>query len=757
MTTYALTVSTNDLGLGVLSGARVVVERKRTQISDIFSGQALIKNTSATNTSGIAVMFLSPDDSSVYHELKIFDLAGIPVYSVVFTMPPQAVSLVDLPVQDIVSASAAAALESVATATAQAGIATAQAGIATAQAVISTDQAGIATAQAGIATAQAADALSSAAGATVSAAAALAAKTLAETARDAANVNGKIYATIGAGIAATVSGEYFSVPSTVTEELLILYLNSAGSAIEQKRYYVGVSTPKILQKTENWLSLLRGITWSDGYLNAGVPNGNTSYKSTDFIPVVAGDVYCTNIVFAGQARTFYYDSEKAVVGSGVLLTSGTSFTVPSGTGITYIRLCTTNAIYTQVEAPPLHPPYLVHAVSIAAAGGYVPPTASTTTIDYQGDIDAITAIAKAVPSKITAITETTLNHINAATNSVGYLNNTGALVANATYFCTDFIPVETGKTYTTNCVPVYSATYTGYYNKYKNLISVATLAATAGSVGASSPVTFTITDPNVAFIRISSAVDVPNKMMTDGSTMPSTFQAYNAKKLAFPATITRDLNVYGLDGLKWACYGDSITSAVAAAAIGATNYHQQIAAKTGIIPIDYGVGGSRIARPTGITITDCMTDRIPSGDVTADIITLMGGVNDATSSLGVTPLGVMSDRTTTTFYGALHVACLALLERFPSKGIGLITQTPRHNYMSAQLPYVNAMIEVAQYYSIPCLDLNRSSGLYPDSVYYYTNYFGDTNPDAYGLHPNTIGHSVIARQILQFIMKLKPL
>lgn len=582
-------------------------------------------------------------------------------------------------------------------------------------------------------------------------------KTAAETARDAANVIGKIYESTSAGLAATTTGQYFSVPSTVTEELLILYLNSAGSAIEQKRYYVGVSTPKILQKTENWLSMLHGITWSEGYLNAGVPNGNTSYKSTDFIPVVAGDVYCTNIVFAGQARTFYYDSAKAVVGSGVLLTSGTSFTVPSGTGIAYIRLCTTNAVYNQTVSPPTYPPYIVHAASLSAAGGYFPPTASTTTLDSQGDIDAITAIAKAVPSDITSITETTLNHINAATNSVGYLNSTGALVANATYFCTDFIPVETGKTYTTNCVPVYSATYTGYYNKYNNLISVSTLAATAGSVGASSPVTFTITDPNVAFIRISSAVDVPNKMMTDGTVMPSTFQAYNAKKLAFPATITRDLNVYGLDGLKWACYGDSITSQVAGTAGGTTVYHQQIAAKTGIIPIDYGIGGSRIARPTGITITDCMTDRIPDGDVTADIITLMGGVNDATSSLGVTPLGVMADRTTTTFYGALHVACLALLARFPSKGIGLITQTPRRGYMSDQLPYVNAMIEVAQYYSIPCLDLNRSSGLYPDSVYYYTNYFYDTNPDAYGLHPNTIGHSVIARQILQFIQKLKPL
>lgn len=588
----------------------------------------------------------------------------------------------------------------------------------------------------------------------LNAASSLAAKVAAEAARDSANVIGKIYQSTALGIAATTTGQYFSVPSTVTEELLILYLNSAGSAVEQKRYYVGVSTPKILQKTEDWLSMLHGITWSEGYLNAGVPNGNTSYKSTDFIPVVAGDTYCTNIVF--QTRTFYYDSAKAVVGAGVLLTSGASFTVPSGTGIAYIRLCTTDTVYNQVAAHPLYPPYLVHAASLDAAGGYFPPTSSSVTLDSQADIDAITTIVKAAPSKITAITETTLNHINSATNSDGYFSSTGGVTAISTFFKTDFIPVETGKTYTTNAVPVYADTYTCYYNKHQHFISASLMGGIKQLALPVTPVTFTITDPNIAFIRLSSLDALPDPMMTDGSTLPSTFQVYNAKKLAFPATITRDLDVYGLDGLKWACYGDSITSIVAAAAIGATNYHQQIAAKTGIIPIDYGIGGSRIGVKSGVA-ADCMTDRIPSGDVTADIITLMGGINDATSSLGVTPLGVMADRTTTTFYGALHVACLALLARFPSKGIGLITQTPRHSYMAAQLPYVNAMIEVAQYYSIPCLDLNRSSGLYPDSVYYYTNYFGDTNPDAYGLHPNTIGHSVIARQILQFIMKLKPL
>ena len=110
MTTYTLTVSTDDLGLGVIDGARVTIERKRTQVTDIFGGQSLSRNTTATNVSGIATIPLEPDDGSVYHELKIFDLAGILVYSKIFIMPPQAVALTALPVPDIITVSAAAAV-----------------------------------------------------------------------------------------------------------------------------------------------------------------------------------------------------------------------------------------------------------------------------------------------------------------------------------------------------------------------------------------------------------------------------------------------------------------------------------------------------------------------------------------------------------------------------------------------------------------------------------------------------------------------
>ena len=135
MTTYTLTVSTNDLGLGVISGARVVVDRRRTQVTDIFNGRSIGTNSTATNSLGIATILLEPDDGSVYHELKIFDLAGILVYSKIFIMPPQAVAITALPVQDIITASATQAIAASVTATAQAVISTDQAVIATTKAI----------------------------------------------------------------------------------------------------------------------------------------------------------------------------------------------------------------------------------------------------------------------------------------------------------------------------------------------------------------------------------------------------------------------------------------------------------------------------------------------------------------------------------------------------------------------------------------------------------------------------------------------
>lgn len=96
MATYELTVSTNDLGLGVLSSARTRIEKRRVSIADTYPPiNNLVKIEKPTNNLGIAIFLLEPDDLTTYHVAKIFDSAGIPIYEKSFTMPPSAVNLHD--------------------------------------------------------------------------------------------------------------------------------------------------------------------------------------------------------------------------------------------------------------------------------------------------------------------------------------------------------------------------------------------------------------------------------------------------------------------------------------------------------------------------------------------------------------------------------------------------------------------------------------------------------------------------------------
>jgi hypothetical protein len=65
---------------------------------------------------------------------------------------------------------------------------------------------------------------------------AVAAKTAAESARDTAVISSNIFSSIATGLTGTANGKYFSVPSPVDEEYLILYRNDNNTATEIKRY-----------------------------------------------------------------------------------------------------------------------------------------------------------------------------------------------------------------------------------------------------------------------------------------------------------------------------------------------------------------------------------------------------------------------------------------------------------------------------------------------------------------------------------------
>jgi len=206
--------------------------------------------------------------------------------------------------------------------------------------------------------------------------------------------------------------------------------------------------------------------------------------------------------------------------------------------------------------------------------------------------------------------------------------------------------------------------------------------------------------------------------------------------------------------------GDSITEGFGVAP--EECFISRIADETGALCRNYGISGTRIARqrvPSEETRWDLdFCGRAEQMDPEADIVVVFGGTNDF--GHGDAPLGTMEDRTVDSFYGALHTLYLSLLNRFPAASIVILT--PLHR-ICEDMPvspsgrffrhyplkdYVRAIREVAEFYSLPVLDLFAASGLQPRVDVINETYFLD------GLHPNAAGHKVLASQVMAFLQSL---
>ena len=214
-----------------------------------------------------------------------------------------------------------------------------------------------------------------------------------------------------------------------------------------------------------------------------------------------------------------------------------------------------------------------------------------------------------------------------------------------------------------------------------------------------------------------------------------------------------------LKGTKINFLGDSITEGAG------TSSHDKmftmlIEREYGAICQNYGIGGTRIARqktPTNEKYDRDFVSRVPEMDNDADIVVVFGGTNDF--GHGDAPIGTMSDRTPYTFYGALHCLYTALIEKYP--GVPIVVLTPLHR-ITEDIPtgdnkpapvatlkeYVNIIREVAEYYSLPVLDLFKESGLQPKIPVIQQKYVPD------GLHPNDAGNEILAHKIARFLEML---
>ena len=211
-----------------------------------------------------------------------------------------------------------------------------------------------------------------------------------------------------------------------------------------------------------------------------------------------------------------------------------------------------------------------------------------------------------------------------------------------------------------------------------------------------------------------------------------------------------------LKDLKINFLGDSITNGTGASAT-ENRFIDKVAEYTGAVCRNYGIGGTRIARqhkPSEIPEFDLdYCSRVAEMDPDADVVVVFGGTNDYDH--GDAPVGKFSDRTPDTFYGALHTLYTSLIEKYSDSYI--IVMTPLHrcgeNFIHQGVDgpkaplkdYVNIIREVAEYYSLPVIDLYATSGLQPEIPIIKEKFMAD------GLHPTDEGHKILAKKVVAFL------
>lgn len=118
-----------------------------------------------------------------------------------------------------------------------------------------------------------------------------------------------------------------------------------------------------------------------------------------------------------------------------------------------------------------------------------------------------------------------------------------------------------------------------------------------------------------------------------------------------------------------------------------------------------GINGKKIAGTDGIANefeTLLQNNNVPDE---IDYIVIDGGANDNANGISI---GESTDTTVTTFKGAMNVLIQKILDKYPKVKILFLTNYSRY---PGDINFVDAMIERCEYYSIPCFDNFRKSGI----------------------------------------------
>lgn len=146
---------------------------------------------------------------------------------------------------------------------------------------------------------------------------------------------------------------------------------------------------------------------------------------------------------------------------------------------------------------------------------------------------------------------------------------------------------------------------------------------------------------------------------------------------------------------------------------------------------------------SGYTTAD-VYNKINNVNDTADVISVMCGVNDQTYSI---PLGQFGDSVAGTTYGNLDRMCSLLKQKYPTKTIFFITPHFQTNYVHSggitSYEISKAIKEVCEKHSIPVYDNYVWSGICSSNLSYFTT-------DR--CHWNDKAHEMVGKNVAKWVL-----
>lgn len=245
---------------------------------------------------------------------------------------------------------------------------------------------------------------------------------------------------------------------------------------------------------------------------------------------------------------------------------------------------------------------------------------------------------------------------------------------------------------------------------------------------------------------------------------------------------------------KWLVVGDSLTQINASST---KRYYEYVNERLAYQIVNNASGGVGYARQG--TDGNTFANQINNAPSDISLITIFGSGNDMGAGL---PVGSASDTGTDSLAGYINATIDAVRAKFPTIPFGIITPTPWVHYEPSDTgttaskfqAYAAVIVEICARRGVPCLDLYHCSNLYPDSIEFRALAFkrdgiwkkvtdtstisdewvlitseniaeyqalcddqlavGDYVENSGGVHPDEVGHAIIAPRFKEFINSL---